>query len=389
MASIAAAALLLGFGIVSFGRLALPALTPAKELRAPRALVPGLLLSFAAWIPAALTVFVAARALAAEISPVEGARVFCASTLFGGLTLMPAGFGVTGSVALLEFENLGFARESALPVVALFRWTTTGFALSLGLIFLVIELLQRRSAPAAGAVQHFDEIARTYEKQYAPHMWRLILDRKVGFLAGVLPAPPARAGLGLDLGCGLGYQCAAMREKGFNAVGVDPSLELLRHARTLRAPVFAGDGISLPFADGSFDFVYAIGVLHHLPGRAEQEAACIEALRVLRPGGSFLVLETNTKNPIFRFYMGYIFPLLKTIDEGTELWVGPTHFEQQRNFEHVRTQYFTFVPDTIPKPLLPVFLALEKSLESGRFAPYAVHYLSVMRKPVAGGSQRP
>ena len=47
------------------------------------------------------------------------------------------------------------------------------------------------------------------------------------------------------------------------------------------------DAEALPFEDGSFDRVYSWGVLHHTP---ETQQAVREAMRVLRPGGTFCVM---------------------------------------------------------------------------------------------------
>jgi ubiquinone/menaquinone biosynthesis C-methylase UbiE/uncharacterized membrane protein YbhN (UPF0104 family) len=380
---IGGAALVLCLAIASLARFALPPSAPAAALRSARTLVPAVASSLVAWIPASLTVAVAASALGDGIPVVDGVRVFCQSTLLGGLTLMPAGLGATGTAALLELRDLGWTTEAALPVVALFRWTTTGFALSVGAAFLLLELLARRERASLTAARHFDEIAPDYENQYAPHVWRLVLERKVKFLTEGLVEPPERAGVGLDFGCGLGHQCVEMRGRGFRVVGVDPSFALLRHARKRAAPVAAGDGLALPLRDSSVDFVYAIGVLHHLPDARSQDLACREVARVLKPGGRFLVVETNTRNPLFRFYMGYVFPLMKTIDEGTELWLDPRSFERRGDLVHLYTRYFTFVPDTIPRPLMPAFLWIERLLEASRLRPYAVHYMGVLRKPEA------
>jgi ubiquinone/menaquinone biosynthesis C-methylase UbiE len=42
----------------------------------------------------------------------------------------------------------------------------------------------------------------------------------------------------------------------------------------------------LPFADGSMDFGYSLGVLHRVPSIAEALRACT---RKLKPGAPFLV----------------------------------------------------------------------------------------------------
>jgi SAM-dependent methyltransferase len=46
-----------------------------------------------------------------------------------------------------------------------------------------------------------------------------------------------------------------------------------------------GDAAQLPFRDGSFDTVSVVAALNHIPNR---EAALLEVMRVLRPGGLFL-----------------------------------------------------------------------------------------------------
>ncbi|HKE00116.1 MAG TPA: methyltransferase domain-containing protein, partial [Planctomycetota bacterium] len=376
-----AGALGLGVAAASVARRSAFPLASVAELRRLRAVGPALLLSLAAWLPASASVTLAAAALGHDVPLRDGMRVFATSTLVGGITLMPAGLGTTGSAAVLALEPLGLAAAAALPVVALFRLTTTGFALAVGAIFLVLEIAGlRRRAPVV--VQHFDEIAQHYQGQYSEHMWRLLLERKVGLLASPLP-PPARAGLGLDMGCGLGHQCVAMRERGYRVVGLDASQQLLQGARASGAVVALGDARSLPFPDGTFDFVYAVGMLHHLPDADAQAAACREAARVLKPGGSFLVHETNTRNPLFRFYMGYVFPILKTIDEGTERWIEPARWTSLDGLELVKVRYFTFLPDTIPRALLGPMLALERRLEAGPLAGYAVHYMAHLRKPAA------
>ena len=48
---------------------------------------------------------------------------------------------------------------------------------------------------------------------------------------------------------------------------------------------------SLPFPDASFDVVYCIAALHHLPDEASRLQALSEMRRVLKPGG--IVVLTN------------------------------------------------------------------------------------------------
>jgi ubiquinone/menaquinone biosynthesis C-methylase UbiE len=74
-------------------------------------------------------------------------------------------------------------------------------------------------------------------------------------------------------------------------VGVDIVPELLEHARA-RAPENAefveSDGRSLPFPPGSFDLVTSARTLHHTQ---RPELMLAEMTRVLRPGGTMLVVD--------------------------------------------------------------------------------------------------
>ena len=128
---------------------------------------------------------------------------------------------------------------------------------------------------------------------------------------------------GLDLGCGHGVHAVELARLGYRVVGVEPS-SLAWHARRRGAMLVAGSGTALPFGDGAFDFVYAIGVLHHLPTEL-RPGVFAEIRRVLEPDGLLMVHETNPRNPVFRFYMGYVFSLLRRIDVGMEDWLDPEH----------------------------------------------------------------
>lgn len=361
------------------------------RLRAPATVGPALALSLMAWGTAGLLFSIAAAAFHAHLGPFDGMNVFGTSTLLGAITLLPAGVGATGSVAILELGRLGFETPGAVLIVSLVRLTSTGAALMVGAVFLWREIRDVTSGstrPAEGTA-HFDQIAEQYNAQWSPHVWDLLLDRKLGFMAAALPAPPAAAGTGLDLGCGLGLQTAELRKRGYQVIGLDPSVGLLAvgQQRLGPSPVLAGSALELPFADGSLDFVYTIGVLHHLPGREAQQVALGEIERVLKPGGRFLVHESNPRNPLFRFYMGYLFPILKSIDEGTEWWIDPRFWEGVGTLELEDVRYFTFLPDFTPRALMGPAVAFERLLEQGPTRAYSAHYMAVLQKPALATSK--
>lgn len=100
----------------------------------------------------------------------------------------------------------------------------------------------------------------------------------------------------LDLGCGAGHTALALAPTAAEVVGVDLTPEMLATAAALAAERGAAnisfrdaDVARLPFADQCFDLVTSRYSAHHY---AEPERALVEAARVLRPGGRFLLVDT-------------------------------------------------------------------------------------------------
>ena len=93
-----------------------------------------------------------------------------------------------------------------------------------------------------------------------------------------------------------------------------------------------------------------------------------ELLRVLRPGGLLFVHEINTRNVLFRFYMGYVFPSLNCIDEGVERWLLPHRFAVYTDAPVAEVRYFTFLPDFLPQALVRLLMPIERLLERRRSA---------------------
>lgn len=351
-----------------------------------------LAMSLVAWVAAGSLVSLASSALGDRLPLSASLRVFSLSTLAGALSLMPAGIGTTGSILIIQVRELGDSLTDAIAITSLVRLTSVGAALSLGTVFLVRELRSKRSAEqqlsGGTAAEHFDEIAAEYDGQFSSHVWQHLLGSKLAMIESAITPEVGKKAIVLDLGCGLGRQLREMIRRGYRVTGIDISERLLRFAAEGEVPVTSGDAERLPFADETFDVVYTIGVLHHLPGPDAQRAACREVERVLKPGGRFLVHESNPRNPLFRFYMGYVFPLLKTIDEGTEYWIHPRSWKDVSGFALRDLRYFTFLPDFVPRALMPALVAVERRLESGPLRSQSVHYLAVLEK-VEGRPQSP
>ncbi len=350
--------------------------------------LPVLGLSLAAWLPGMLVLAVAAAGLGLDVGVLSGMRVFGAATLGGGLSLLPAGMVAMGGLAIVQLEALGLAVTDAVATTSVVRLTTAGLTLAIGGMFLVREL--RRLSASSRPELHFDAIAGQYLEQFSPHIWALLLGRKTALIADAL-GPAEQDRRGVDLGCGLGLQADALRARGYRVIGLDPAANLLRQPVAVATgvgapsapgarPAVAGSALALPFADASIDFVYTVGVLHHLEDERAQRAACAEVARALRPGGLFIVHETNPSNPLFRLYMSYLFPVVRTIDEGIEHWIPAERWAELPGFRLEAVRYFTFLPDFLPRVLMRLALPIEGWLERGRWQKYSVHYMAVLRR---------
>lgn len=126
----------------------------------------------------------------------------------------------------------------------------------------------------------------------------------------VAPPPGARI---LDLGCGTGTFAAMMAREnpGCAVVGIDPDPDVLavaerKAARSgARVELRVAGAEALPFEADSFDTVTSTLAFHHLPPVVKR-AALREALRVLRPGGSLLILDFGRPDGALQAILGYL-----------------------------------------------------------------------------------
>jgi 2-polyprenyl-3-methyl-5-hydroxy-6-metoxy-1,4-benzoquinol methylase len=109
------------------------------------------------------------------------------------------------------------------------------------------------------------------------------------------PTPGARI---LDAGCGVGAHSARLARRGFEVQAIDFSANVLDQARAnLQAQGLVGNVrlqreslTELSFPDGSFPAILCWGVLMHVP---DAERAITELARVLAPGGTLIISESN------------------------------------------------------------------------------------------------
>ena len=117
----------------------------------------------------------------------------------------------------------------------------------------------------------------------------------------------------LDVGTGTGRLGQAVRAASpdSSVVGMDFTLPMLRIAADA-LPVAAADALRLPVADEQFDAVISGFLVRNL---ADIATSVREQVRVLRPGGLLVVMETTpgpggVLDPAYRLYFRHVVPLV-------------------------------------------------------------------------------
>lgn len=153
----------------------------------------------------------------------------------------------------------------------------------------------------------FDRIAHRYDlindlQSFGLHrLWKKRLLR----LANIQPGQSA-----LDVCCGTGDISEALSAAGARTIGFDFSFSMLSVAvdRDRRIPYVQADALKLPIRDASFHLA-TIG--YGLRNLADLRKGVSELLRVLKPGGTLLVLDFG--KPSNRLWRAIYFAYLRLV----------------------------------------------------------------------------
>lgn len=187
---------------------------------------------------------------------------------------------------------------------------------------------------AAGKKVDYDQIAPTYNRRYAEGDG---LSGVSGALRDLIDAVrPARV---LEVGCGTGHWLAELRSYGVQPHGLDFSPGMLAQAQLRKAQLHLvnGRGGMLPFANATFDIVYAVNAIHHFD---RQHHFILEAGRLLKPGGALAVIGMDPRSLrdnwyVYRYFEGTYeadlarFPSWPVV-RGWVAEAGLTHIERRR-----------------------------------------------------------
>jgi SAM-dependent methyltransferase len=181
----------------------------------------------------------------------------------------------------------------------------------------------------------------------------------------------ANAVKALDVGCGPGETDAYLVGKLGELHGVDISEGVLEAARERNPGVTYTlyDGARLPIADGEFDLVFAICVVHHVPP-ARWRDFVTELARPVRPGGLLAVIEHNPLNPLTRLAVARC-----EFDEDAVLLRRheTERLQREAGLQPTASRYITFFPWRSS-----ALAAVERRL--GR-VPLGAQYVAAARRP--------
>lgn len=148
---------------------------------------------------------------------------------------------------------------------------------------------------------HSDKAALRGEPGY---VWRSGQERRLAMIRRWIDLN----GRILDNGCGLGTYLGAFGRYSDRRYGLEIELERALEAQKRAEGIVQGIGEQLPFATGSFDFVFSNEVIEHV---ANDYLYAAEMARVTRAGGRILIFCPNRWYPVEQhgiFWRGrYIF----------------------------------------------------------------------------------
>ena len=183
--------------------------------------------------------------------------------------------------------------------------------------------------------QHYDKVADAYlENLSYPHtqeymaflddeFLKMIGDRDLGVVA--------------ELCCGKGEAFSLIGDKVSKGIGADVSIKMLEgalkeHSTKDNLFFIQADATRLPLKKNSFDSVFMLGGIHHVPNR---EKLFQEISRILKPGGHFYFREPVSDWFLWRIIRSIIYKLSPSLDGKTERplrWEETVPLLEKNNF---------------------------------------------------------
>ena len=149
--------------------------------------------------------------------------------------------------------------------------------------------------PSVAGLTRFDRLAGGYEGWFESQLGAFVARLERDMIRRLLrPRPHERL---LEVGCGTGFFLRDVARTGASCFGIDPSREMLSVAASRPVENIAYQQAcaeALPFPGASFDGALFFTTLEFVQ---DDQAAVLEAARVVRPGGRLVFGVLNSDGP--------------------------------------------------------------------------------------------
>lgn len=147
----------------------------------------------------------------------------------------------------------------------------------------------------------YDDVAATYNRRYDSNRYEGIRDTLLEFIGD------GRSAGVVEVGCGTGHWLAELETSVRTMVGIEPSSGMVHNAvqATHRSLLVQARAEALPLTEACADRLFCIHALHHFTDRA---AFAREARRVLRPGGTVMIIGLDPHTMLDQWWIYDYFP---------------------------------------------------------------------------------
>lgn len=151
--------------------------------------------------------------------------------------------------------------------------------------------------------EYYDAAAPNYLNRASKGLMGWLRKRELALTLDMIPGQGDRRTL--DAGCGPGYYCRVLRDRGFDVTAVDISPEMVKTVKELRFPAYVMDiehsdpPSELPVP---FDLVFCAGVLEF----AEDVRKFLGSLRGMASDDAELILIAPLQGAFGAIYRGYL-----------------------------------------------------------------------------------
>jgi ubiquinone/menaquinone biosynthesis C-methylase UbiE len=222
-------------------------------------------------------------------------------------------------------------------------------------------MVKRKFETKKAVYEHYEKTAKTYDVARSTSYEGKIVDKlQREILFRILTKNNCRKVF--EAGCGTGRILLYLAKKGFDCYGLDPSKNMIAEFRkklektNIKIKLNIGDIENMPYNDNSFDCVYTLHVLMHLP---DYKKAFKEMYRVTKKNGVIVCDFPNLESPWTKLSL-----LLNPKKERTGLFKIDELKKFFRQYNYQITGLFSYARTFYKIPLIKhIVFFLEKNFQ--------------------------